>query len=424
MKQKFFFAFLFCLLSTAVWGQPAAPPTLEELRDKLAANTRELSPSLGTQRLPEDEVQAALTAFSTAEDILAKNITEEFRVWTLKRKAAALITLAYERTPEFYPALVEIVEELDGRENCDAIITEAERHVLLIGAQLAVAPMENKDGKKISMALQPLARRMVFFAEQNPGRESERMIRFFLSKLDRPEERREVRDRRLALVVPVFIDYYAKKQDRESFLLAEELRRVQRRLELPGNVMKLDGLGLDGSVFDRTLLKNKVVLVQFWGTWCQFCLQEMPLLCDLYEKYHADGLEIVGINTAVRGDERLETVQRFVATTTFGVGKKKMTWPIIHESLSAANKVEPISRYYGIVELPMLVLVGRNGKVLEINPAPATLERCIQNALPEISLDDLTDEEKAKAEEVRKQRDAKLDRAIRRELEMIQGPGR
>ncbi len=421
--------FCLCLLPAALSAQAkpwpadttllASPPTLEELRDKLAANTKELSPDLGSKRLPPEEVQAALTALSTAEDILAKNVTEAFRVWTLKRKAAALITLAYERTPDYYPALVGIVEELDSQPGCEAIMIEAERHVLIIAAQLAVAPMATPDGKKLGIALKPLAERMTTFAQQHPGRESERMIRYFINSIDRTEFRRDLRDSRLAQVVPVFADYFAKREDRESLVFADELQRVQRRLELPGKTMLLDGFGLDGTPFDQNLLKDKVVLVQFWGTWCQWCMREMPLLIDLYEKYRSEGFEIVGINTAVQGDERPEAVMQFINTTTFGPGKKKMAWPMIHEGLSAANKIEPISRHYNISELPVLVLIGRNGKVLSVNPSPASLETSIQEALPPVSLDDLTDAERALAEAARKKREKEFEQEIKRELEAI-----
>ncbi len=405
----FLILFLLLLVST--------PPllsaqTLEELRDKLAAVTREPSPDLGRKRLSPEEVQMALTAFETAQQILSQDISEEFRDWTVKRKAAALITLAYEQTPVYFPELVQVVEDLDRIKEHGPILMEAERHLLMIATQLAIEPMKTEAGKTISMALKPLAERMVLFAQENPGQEADRIIRFFLSALNRSPLPRQ-RDRQLALVVPIFFDYFATRNDREGRTLSAQLLRDKRRLELPGQAMQLNGYDLEGRPFDATKLKGKVVLVQFWGTWCQPCLQELPLLVDLYKKHQRDGLEIVGINTGVRGDERADTVRQFVE-------KRELSWPILHEGFSVANRMEPISQYYGITELPWLVLMGRNGKTIAVNPPVATLGLSIQEALDDVALDDLTDEEKTQAREARKKQDEAFNRDIQRELDAFQ----
>lgn len=382
------------------------------------AHTQELPPDLGQKRLPKEYVDKAEVAFDTAQEILSKNINEEFRVWTLKRKAAALIPLAYEKTARYLPELIRVVDELDGVKTCETIMAEAEKHVLLVSSFVAVQPAEDENGRKTNVAIKPLAERMVFYAKENPGQESEFILRFFLQKLDEPTPRREIREKRLAEAIPVIADYYAGLNDEKSRAFADRLRSTQRRLELPGNPMLLTGYNLNGQLFDANSIKGKVVLVQFWGTWCQPCLHEMPLLIELYDKFRSQGFEIVGVNTAVKGDKQPQTVKRFLDTMSFA-GGKKITWPILHEGLAQANKLEPITHFYDIEELPVLVLIGRNGKVIAVNPSPVSLEAMIQDALAGLSLDDLTDEERAQAEAARKQQDEELDRQIKRELDAI-----
>ena len=53
---------------------------------------------------------------------------------------------------------------------------------------------------------------------------------------------------------------------------------------------------LDGTTFDLAKLRGKVVLVNYWATWCAPCRKEMPKLDAFYRRYHGQGLEVIGIS--------------------------------------------------------------------------------------------------------------------------------
>ena len=60
---------------------------------------------------------------------------------------------------------------------------------------------------------------------------------------------------------------------------------------------------LNGQSFDLSALRGKVVVINFWATWCPPCRQEMPALSAFYRQYHGQGLEMIGLS-ADRPHER------------------------------------------------------------------------------------------------------------------------
>jgi cytochrome c biogenesis protein CcmG/thiol:disulfide interchange protein DsbE len=59
----------------------------------------------------------------------------------------------------------------------------------------------------------------------------------------------------------------------------------------------LDVPELDGQTFDLSALHGKVVIVNFWATWCPPCREEMPALDAFYRQHHGQGLEMIGLST-------------------------------------------------------------------------------------------------------------------------------
>jgi thiol-disulfide isomerase/thioredoxin len=135
--------------------------------------------------------------------------------------------------------------------------------------------------------------------------------------------------------------------------MADGCQGTLRRLSLTGKPMAIKGTLLDGSAFDPASLAGKVVLVDFWATWCGPCVAELPNMIAQYEKYHDKGFEVVGISL----DDDREALAKFI-------DDKKIPWPILHE---AAGGGHPLATFYGITGIPQLILIGRDGNVITLN---------------------------------------------------------
>jgi peroxiredoxin len=116
---------------------------------------------------------------------------------------------------------------------------------------------------------------------------------------------------------------------------------------LPAPAWELQGL--DGKTVNSTDFKGKVVVLDFWATWCQPCKAEIAGFIDLQKKYQAQGLAVVGISVDQAG---------FGAVKSF-VQKDGINYPVV----LADSKV--VAAYGGIEAIPTTFIIDRAGRVLK-----------------------------------------------------------
>ncbi|MBC8869644.1 MAG: HEAT repeat domain-containing protein [Planctomycetes bacterium] len=147
----------------------------------------------------------------------------------------------------------------------------------------------------------------------------------------------------------------ASRSKKESLARAAQTYATKaRRLGLIGKEMKIEGTTLDGKAFDWASYRGKVVLIDFWTSWCPHCWPEIKNARKAYELYHDRGFDVVGINL----DEDTNKMHAYLA-------KEKIPWTILHTK--GAGWKHPVAVDYGIRSVPTMFLVDRDGKVVTDN---------------------------------------------------------
>jgi thiol-disulfide isomerase/thioredoxin len=120
-----------------------------------------------------------------------------------------------------------------------------------------------------------------------------------------------------------------------------------------GDTMEIAFTATDGSEVDLAKMKDKVVLVDFWATWCAPCVAEMPHVIAAYEEFHDKGFEVIGISL----DQDKSALEGFVK-------QRGMTWAQFFDGKGWENDMV---RQFGIRGIPATFLIGKDGKVAASN---------------------------------------------------------
>jgi thiol-disulfide isomerase/thioredoxin len=144
---------------------------------------------------------------------------------------------------------------------------------------------------------------------------------------------------------------------------------TEKNLAVGGEPVAFNVTSIDGKPLSPAAYKGKVLLIDFWATWCGPCVAEMPNVKNIYAKFHPQGFEIVGISL----DQSRDRLDQYIKSN-------QIAWPQYFDGKWWNNDV---AVRYGIKSIPTTILVDKAGKIRYKSVRGKQLEDAVQQLLAE-----------------------------------------
>ncbi len=258
------------------------------------------------------------------------------------KKLAAFLT-KFPRSPKVMDVLQErmgLLNFLGKKKEAEAVLKEMEKraHTVSDFKALALAVARKNRDAKAGIAYLDSALKKAKTKEAKAAIEMAKLI--FLGKN---------KEKQMAILKRVAKEYKGTKPAELARLKIQALNLKEGVPPINLKIFK----DINGKPIDLSAYKGKVLLMDFWATWCGPCMRELPNVLEAYKKYHKKGFEILGISF----DQDRSQFEKVIK-------ERGMTWRHYFDGKGWGNEIGSI---YNVHAIPHTILVGKDGKIVAIN---------------------------------------------------------
>lgn len=230
-----------------------------------------------------------------------------------------------------------------------------------------------QEGKKTEQDLKEELKSFDTLLAEYKGAKTEEVAEILLTKALFFAEALENEEKAIQVLKQVQADFPATTASKKAeaalaaFAQQAEATRIQRRLTVGARFPDFDEKDLNGKPLSTAHFKGKIVLIDFWVTSCDLCVEKMPKLREAYQKHHGNGFEIIGISL----DLEREKVTAFIK-------EKNLNWPQYFDGKGWQNK---LAVKCGVNSIPTTYLLDKKGRIIAKDLPGEALETEIANAM-------------------------------------------
>jgi len=228
-------------------------------------------------------------------------------------------------------------------------------------------------GKRSPEALAPEIRKFDALIKKYQGQKTDDVASILMMKAMLYAQVFSDLDTAMPILEQVKKDFPNTRPGQQVDQVIEALERQREQLKIQASLSEgkvfpdFQAKDLNGKPLSVGKYKGKVVLVDFWATWCGPCVGEMPNVIKAYQKYNPQGFEIIGISLDSDRDKLVNFIK-----------KNNMPWAQYFDGKGWRNE---LAQKYGVNSIPATYLIGPDGKILGKNLRGHALEAAVGAAL-------------------------------------------